>query len=126
MAANNYEIMLVFSVANGEDQAKALLEKFTDMIKANGKVGKVDVWGKRRLAYLINDEPEGFYAVINYESEPEFQAELERVLHITDGVLRDLIIRKPCAPEAEAKDDEKAEEPAPQVEEPKAEEPENA
>ena len=95
-ASFNYEIMMVFSVKDGEDQANALLEKFKGMIESNGTIAEngIDVWGKRRLEYPINDEPEGFYVVINYSSAPEFQAELERVLHITDGVLRDLIIRK--------------------------------
>ncbi len=93
-ASYNYEIMMVFSVANGEEGANALLEKFKGMIEANGTVDNVDVWGKRKLEYLINDEAEGFYAVISYQSAPEFQKELDRVLKITDGVLRTMIIRK--------------------------------
>jgi len=93
-ASYNYEIMLVFSVKDGEEGANALLEKFKGMIEANGTIDNVDVWGKRKLEYLINDEPEGFYAVINYQSAPEFQSELDRVLKITDGVLRSMIIRK--------------------------------
>lgn len=86
--ANNYEIMMVFSVKNGEEAAQALLQKFKDLIEKNGTLGDVDEWGKRRLAYLINDEPEGYYAVVNYSAEPDFPAELERRLGITDGVLR--------------------------------------
>jgi small subunit ribosomal protein S6 len=93
-ASYNYEIMMVFSVANGEEGANALLAKFKGMIEANGTVDNVDVWGKRKLEYLINDEAEGFYVVISYQSAPEFQAELDRVLKITDGVLRTMIIRK--------------------------------
>lgn len=93
-ASYNYEIMMVFSVANGEEGANALLEKFKGMIEANGTVDNVDVWGKRKLEYLINDEAEGYYVVINYQSAPEFQKELDRVLKITDGVLRTMIIRK--------------------------------
>ena len=93
-ASYSYEIMLVFSVKDGEEGANALLEKFKGMIEANGTVDSVDVWGKRRLEYLINDEPEGFYVIINYQSAPEFQTELDRVLKITDGVLRSMIIRK--------------------------------
>jgi len=46
------------------------------------------VWGKRRLAYPINDMPEGYYVLMNYESKPEFPAELERVMKITEGVMR--------------------------------------
>ena len=79
---------------NGEEAAKALLEKFKALIEANGTVSNVDEWGKRRLAYLINDEAEGYYVLVNFESNPEFPAELDRVLKITDGVLRSLIISK--------------------------------
>ncbi len=93
-ASYKYEIMLVFSVKNGDEGANALLEKFKGMIEANGTIDSVDVWGKRRLEYLIDDEAEGFYVVINYQSAPEFQSELDRVLGITDGVLRSMIIRK--------------------------------
>lgn len=86
--------MVVFSVANGEEAAQPLLEKFKGMIEANGTLESVEEWGKRKLAYLINDEPEGYYVLFNYQAEPEFPAELDRVFKITDGVLRSLIIRK--------------------------------
>lgn len=94
MSAYNYETMVVFSVANGEEAAQPLLEKFKGMIEANGTLESVDEWGKRRLAYPINDELDGYYVLFNYQSEPEFPAELDRVFKITDGVLRSLIIRK--------------------------------
>ena len=91
---NSYEVVMVYSMKNGEEAAKALLEKFKTLIEANGTVSNVDEWGKRRLAYLIDDEAEGYYVLINFESSPEFPAELDRVLKITDGVLRSLIINK--------------------------------
>ena len=94
MAVGNYEAMLVFSVKESEDAAKALVEKFSDIIAKNGTVESVDEWGKRRLAYAINYETEGYYALYNFTSEPEFPAELDRILNITDGVLRSLIIKK--------------------------------
>ena len=90
----NYEVMMVFSLKNGEEAAKALLEKFKAMIEANGTLGEITEWGKRRLAYLINDEAEGYYALANFEAAPEFPAELDRVFKITDGVLRTMIIKK--------------------------------
>ena len=93
-ASYNYEIMMVFSVANGEEGANALLEKFKGMIEANGTVDNVDVWGKRKLEYLINDEAEGYYVFTTFTSGPEFPAELERVAGITDGVLRVMVIKK--------------------------------
>ena len=94
MAVGNYEAMLVFSVKESEDAAKALVEKFKSLIEKNGTVESVDEWGKRKLAYAINYETEGYYALYNFSSEPDFPAELSRILNITDGVLRSLIIKK--------------------------------
>ena len=94
MAVGNYEAMLVFSVKESEDAAKALVEKFKSLIEKNGTVESVEEWGKRKLAYEINYEAEGYYALYNFSSEPEFPAELSRILNITDGVLRSLIIKK--------------------------------
>ncbi len=91
---NSYEAMLVFSVANGDEKVAELQERFKALIEANGTLESVDDWGKRRLAYLINDEPEGFYSLVHFTSQADFPAELDRVLKITDGVLRSLIIRK--------------------------------
>ncbi len=89
--SEKYEAMLVFSVKNGEEAAKALEEKFNEMITAAGSDVTMDEWGKRKLAYAINYETEGFYVVWNFSAAPDFPAELERVLNITDGVLRFLV-----------------------------------
>ncbi len=95
MSANiSYETMMVFSVANGEEAVQPLMEKFKGMIEANGTLESVDEWGKRKLAYLIDDEAEGFYALYNYQAPTEFPAELDRIVKITDGVLRSLIVKK--------------------------------
>ena len=85
---------MVFSTAIAEEETKALVEKFTNLIAKNGTVESVDEWGKRRLAYPINDKNDGYYVLVNYSCEPEFPAELDRVLKITDGVLRSLIVAK--------------------------------
>ena len=90
----NYEVMMVFSLKNGEEAAVALKDKFQAMIEANGTIDSVDDWGKRRLAYLINDEAEGYYSLINLTAATDFPAELDRVFKITDGVLRTMIIAK--------------------------------
>ena len=66
----------------------ALVEKFKAMVEAEGTLTNIDEWGKRRLAYLINDLAEGYYVLMNFESKPEFPAELERVMKITEGVMR--------------------------------------
>lgn len=87
-----YETTLVFSVKESEDKAKALVEKFKDYIAKSGTVENVDEWGKRKLAYPINYETDGYYVVIKHENEPTFVAEFTRVLNITDGVLRYLTI----------------------------------
>ncbi len=90
----NYETVVVYSLSKGEEAAKELAEKFKAMMEAHGTVDSVDEWGKRRLAYPINDEEEGYYVLYNHQCESEFPAELDRVLRITDGVLRSLIIKK--------------------------------
>lgn len=92
--ANSYETMLVFSVANGDESVTALVEKFKALIEANGTIESVDEWGKRKLAYPINYETEGYYMLVNFTSEPEFPAELDRIVKITEGVLRSLTVKQ--------------------------------
>ena len=87
-----YETMLVTSATLDEEATTALVGKFKSLIEANGTIEAVDEWGKRRLAYPINDENEGVYTVITFTSEPNFPAELDRVYKITDGVLRTMIV----------------------------------
>ena len=85
---NKYEAGVIFSVAGGEEATNALKEKIGDLIAKNGTIESVDEWGKRRLAYPINDMAEGYYVLMNMETKPEFPAELERVMKITEGVMR--------------------------------------
>ena len=87
----SYETILVVSTALDEEAAKALVTRFTDLIAANGAVESVDEWGKRRLAYPINDMAEGYYVLMTCECKPELPAELDRVFKITEGILRSLI-----------------------------------
>lgn len=94
MVNKKYEAMMVFSVLNGDEATTALVEKFKALVAENGTIENVDDWGKRRLAYPINDEVEGYYIIVNFESNPEFPAELDRVAKITDGVLRTMVIAK--------------------------------
>ena len=91
---SSYEVVLIFSVSKGEEATNALVEKFKNLITENATVENVDEWGKRKLAYLINDEAEGYYVLVNFESEADFPAELDRITNITDGVLRSMIIKK--------------------------------
>ena len=87
-----YKTMLITSAALDEEASAALVGKFKSLIEANGTIDSVDEWGKKRLAYPINDEVEGVYTVIKFTSEPAFPAELDRVYKITDGVLRTMIV----------------------------------
>ena len=89
-----YEAIIVFSLKKDEEQIKALTAKFADLIKENGTLGEIDEWSKRKLAYEINYESEGYYVLYNFESKPDFPAELERVINITDGVLRSIVVLK--------------------------------
>ena len=88
-----YETVAVFSLKNGEEKAKELVEKFKALIEANGTLDSVDEWGKRKLAYPINYENEGYYVLYTFESEPEFPAEFERIINITDDAVRVLIVK---------------------------------
>ena len=94
MMKSSYEVVLIFSVSKGEEATAALVERFKNLIAENATVEHVDEWGKRKLAYLINDEAEGYYVLVNFESEADFPAELDRITNITDGVLRSMIIKK--------------------------------
>ena len=88
-----YEAVVVFSVkTNDEEKIKTMVNKFSDLIKANGTLTNVDEWGKRKLAYEINYGDEGYYVLYNFESKPDFPAEFERIINITDGILRSAIM----------------------------------
>lgn len=87
-----YETVLIVDSSLGEEAVAALVEKFTTLISDNGTLGEVEDWGKRQLAYLINDKHEGHYSLIKFEAPKDFPAELERVYSITEGVLRYMVI----------------------------------
>ncbi len=90
----NYETVAIFNVQTGDEGIAALSEKFKALISENGTITNVEEWGKRRLAYPIQDETEGYYLFVEFTSTPEFPAELDRIYKITDGVLRSLIVNK--------------------------------
>lgn len=91
---NSYEAVIVISLKLGEEGIAETITKFKDMVSKNGTLENVDEWGKRRLAYEINKETEAYYVLFDFKSEAEFPAELDRVLMITDGILRSMIIKK--------------------------------
>ena len=90
----SYETLFVISPDLSEEDTKAIVEKFTTLIKENGEIGEIDEWGRRKLAYPINYETDAYYIVAKFTSGPEFPAELDRVSKITDGILRSMIIKK--------------------------------
>ena len=83
-----YEVLYIIDATLGEEGIAALVNKFKAMVEAEGTLSNIDEWGKRRMAYLINDLAEGYYVLMNFETNPAFPAELERVMKITEGVLR--------------------------------------
>ena len=87
-----YEVLYIIDATLGEEENKAIVEKFKAMVEANGTLNGIDEWGKRRLAYPINDMPEGYYVMMNMETNPDFPADLDRVFKITEGVMRSIII----------------------------------
>ncbi len=90
---SSYETLFIVDVQQGEEGVKALVDKFTGLIAANGTIESVDEWGKRKLAYPINDLTEGYYTLVNFKSAPSFITELERVFGITDGIMRSIVIK---------------------------------
>ncbi len=91
---NKYETLFIISAAKSEEETTALVDKFKSLIEANGTIESVDEWGRRRLAYPIDDVTEGYYVLINFAAKADFPAELERVFGITDGILRNMVIKK--------------------------------
>ena len=88
----SYELMYIIDADLDADQTAAMVEKFKTLIEANGTVNELEEIGRKKLAYLINDKPDGYYVLVRFTSGPEFPAELDRVLKITDGIMRSLII----------------------------------
>ena len=92
---NKYECLYVIVPELNEEETKSVIEKFNGVITANGgMIENVDEWGKRRLAYTIDYKTEGYYVLMSFTSAPEFPRELDRILGITEGVMRSMIVCK--------------------------------
>ena len=91
---NNYETIFVINPSLDEEATKAVVEKFKTLIEQNGTVENVDEWGKRKLAYPINYITEGYYVLINFSSDAQVPAELERIYRISDDIIRSIVVRK--------------------------------
>lgn len=91
----NYETLYILDAGLETDATKELVEKFKGIIETQGgRIESVDEWGKRRMAYAIDDKREGYYVLMNYEASPQTVVDLERIFKITDGLVRYLIINK--------------------------------
>ena len=90
----NYEVVYIIDPAQGEEAIAATVEKFKALAEKHSSVGEVEEWGKRKLAYAIDYKTEGYYVLMTFTSDPEFPKELDRVLGITDGILRSMIVCK--------------------------------
>lgn len=91
----NYETMFIIRPGLDEEATKAVIEKFSNLLKEKGaEVEAVEEWGMRRLAYEVNKLREGYYVLITFKAEPETVAELERVFKINSDILRSIVVRK--------------------------------
>ncbi|BDF66864.1 30S ribosomal protein S6 [Pseudoflavonifractor phocaeensis] len=90
----NYEALYIIDPRKNEEDTAALVEKFKALAESNATQVEVDEWGKRHLAYPINDQTEGYYVMLTFTSAPAFPAELDRIFRITDGVIRSIIVCK--------------------------------
>ncbi len=88
----SYETMYIVD-SSSEETTAALVNKFKTLIEENGTIESFNEWGKRKLAYPINDMTEGYYVLVNYTADPSFVAELERIFNITEGVMRSMTTR---------------------------------
>ena len=90
----NYEVVFIIDPAQGEEGVAALTVKFKTLVEQNSSAMEVEEWGKRKLAYAINYITEGYYVLISFTSAPEFPKELDRILGITEGIMRSMIVCK--------------------------------
>lgn len=87
-----YETIFVVNPSLNEEETKQVVERFTSLIGENSEISKTDEWGKRRLAYPIQDFTEGYYVYVSFQSKPDFPAELDRIYKITDAIIRSIIV----------------------------------
>ena len=91
---NKYESIIIINPNLEEEAIKALIEKISNLINTDGKVSSVEEVGKKKLAYEIKKNKEGFYVVFKFEANPELITELERVYRITDEVIKFIVVKE--------------------------------
>ena len=90
----NYEVLYIINPNLGEEETAALVETFKTLAESRGTVTEVDEWGKRKLAYPIDDLSEGYYVLMTFTADPAFPAELDRLMRINTGIMRSIIVSK--------------------------------
>jgi small subunit ribosomal protein S6 len=90
---NCYETTFIVDTSKGDAVVDATVEKFCGLVAANAEVVDIDKWGKRRLAYAINDLTEGYYTVVTFKCDGKFCAELDRHFNIDENILRSFILK---------------------------------
>ena len=92
--SGNYEVLYIIDPNLGEEDTASLVARFKELAESHGAVTEVDEWGKRKLAYLINDLDEGYYVLMTFSADPAFPAELDRLMRINPNVMRSIIVSK--------------------------------
>ena len=91
---NKYETIMIIDATLDEAATKATIDKFLALIGEHGTVESTEEWGKKKLAYPIQKQNEGYYTLVNFTSNPEFIDELDRVYNITDEVIKHIVTKK--------------------------------
>jgi len=91
---NKYESIFVISPLLDEEKTQEIVTRIKNLVESSGELEKIEEWGRKRLAYEINSQKEGYYTLLQFSAEPTFPAELERIYKITEGVLKYLIVKR--------------------------------
>jgi len=91
---NKYESIFIVSALLEDEKIQEIITKVKNLVEESGQLEKLDEWGKRRLAYEIEDQKEGYYTLMHFTAESEFPAKLERIYKITEGVIKYIILRR--------------------------------
>jgi small subunit ribosomal protein S6 len=94
LAQRNYEVLFIVDSQLEEEERNNVISRIRDLISDHSSLENVNEWGNRKLAYEIADRTEGYYVLIDFAASSDFPLELERILKITDGVLKYLIVKK--------------------------------
>ncbi len=92
--SGNYEALYVINPTLSEEETAALVARFKDLAESRGTVSEVNEWGKRKLAYPIEDQNEGYYVLMTFTADPQFPAELTRQMRINSGIMRSMVVSK--------------------------------